>query len=352
MHSAGSDDQVFKWENGSITQLTPIPEYVESENVHAVIGEKFVVYWKEVFVSGASPKFLVALNLSTGQETVITEDELEDPWRLDGNLLVFDDLYTSKIRYSYLRDGQAPSLSISDPSEDIVVSNSITSYSFSGTASDSDGSITKVDYRIGEGPWQPANGTTNWAFTVNDLSTGLNSIEIRAQDNDKNYSNIASRLVTRNRLPSVTIMTPETDPVIVDDSSYAFSGTASDSDGKVTCVEYRLEGSSWYTAVGTAYWNFTVTGLPMGDNLVEVRAQDNYNDYSSTASRTIIRAIKGDINSEGTVDLVDAILALKVMAGVDIANQNITIGSDVNEDQRIGIEEVIFILQKISGLRQ
>lgn len=350
--SVDSDDQIFKWENGSIAQLTPIPVNVESENENAAIGGNFVVYWKEVDVSGPDPKFLVALNLSTGEETVITEDVPDDGWRMDGNLLVFQNQGTKEIRYTYLNDGHAPSLGISDPSEDIAVSNLITSYSFSGTASDSDGSITKVDYRIGEGAWQLANGTTNWDFLVNDFSIGINSIEVRAQDNDRNYSNIASRMITRNSLPSLTITTPGADPVITDNSSYTFAGTTSDSDGKVTCVEYRLVGGSWHTALGTVDWNFTVTDLAMGDNVVEVCAKDNYNDHSSTASRTIIRAIKGDINGDADIAIDDAILALQVMSGIDIAGQDIIIGADVNEDGKIGMEEVIYVLQKVSGLRQ
>jgi len=345
-----SDDQIFKWEKDIISQLTPIPTYVESENEYATIGGTHVVYWKTVSTSGDNPEYLIALNLSTGKETAITTIEPDDPWRMDGNLLVFEDGGTGEIRYTYLNDGQAPSLGITDPSEDIAVSNLITSYSFSGTASDSDGSITKVDYRIGEGAWQLANGTTIWSFTVNDLAAGTNFIEVRAQDNKSNYSIIASRMITRNSLPSITITTPDEDPVVTDNSSYAFSGTTSDIDGKVTAVEYCLVGDSWHTALGTVEWSFTVSGLAMGDNIVEIRAKDNYNDYR-TVSRIIIRAIKGDINGDVDIDLDDAILALQIMAGMDIAGQDIIVGADVNGDERIGIEEVIYILQKVSGLR-
>ena len=352
VHSVGMDHQVFKWENGSITQLTPIPVNVESENEDAAIGGNLVVYWKEVDASGPDPKFLVALNLSTGEETVITEGEPDDPWRMDGNLLVFEDQDTFEIRYTYLRVGQAPSLSISDPSEDITVSNSIISYSFSGTASDSDGSITKVDYRMGEGAWQPASGTTSWSFTVNDLAVSTNSIEVRAQDNDRNYSIIASRRITRNALPGLTIMTPGADPIVTGITTYVFAGMASDTDGKVTSVEYRMEGGSWRTALGTVDWNFTVTDLALGDNLVEVRAKDNHNDYSIIASRTIIRTYsKGDVNGDGNVDLADAILALQVMAGIE-PSATVYQEADVNGDNKIGMEEVVYIIQKVSGLRE
>ncbi len=60
--------------------------------------------------------------------------------------------------------------------------------------------------------------------------------------------------------------------------------------------------------------------------------------------------IAGDINDDGSVDLADAILALKIIAGMD-ADQTVYELADVNGDGKIGLEEVIYILQKISGLR-
>jgi len=58
----------------------------------------------------------------------------------------------------------------------------------------------------------------------------------------------------------------------------------------------------------------------------------------------------GDVNgSGGEPDLADAILALQVLAG--LSPPNVNVGADVNNDDKIGIEEVIYILQKVAGLR-
>ena len=63
----------------------------------------------------------------------------------------------------------------------------------------------------------------------------------------------------------------------------------------------------------------------------------------------------GDINGDGNVDLADAITALKVAAGMDvsglISSDYATSGADVNRDARIGLEEIIYILQKLSRRR-
>ncbi|QTA85225.1 choice-of-anchor Q domain-containing protein [Desulfonema magnum] len=57
----------------------------------------------------------------------------------------------------------------------------------------------------------------------------------------------------------------------------------------------------------------------------------------------------GNIDGTGTTDLKDAILALKVTAGMPAGT--ISLNADVNRDRKIGLAEVIFILGKVSGLR-
>ncbi|MBI9085332.1 MAG: choice-of-anchor H family protein [Desulfobacterales bacterium] len=58
----------------------------------------------------------------------------------------------------------------------------------------------------------------------------------------------------------------------------------------------------------------------------------------------------GDVNQDGAVDLADAILALRVSAGLSPA-PSLWRGADVNADRRIGNEEAAFALQAIAQLR-
>lgn len=55
--------------------------------------------------------------------------------------------------------------------------------------------------------------------------------------------------------------------------------------------------------------------------------------------------IPGDVNGDGIVDLKDAVVALKIMGGMDATNLNI--GADVDGDLKIGMAEVIYILQTV-----
>jgi hypothetical protein len=63
-------------------------------------------------------------------------------------------------------------------------------------------------------------------------------------------------------------------------------------------------------------------------------------------------AFKGDVDGNLSIDLADAILALRIVAGSALPNPGVaTATSDVNNDRRIGIEEVIYILQKVANSR-
>ena len=93
-------------------------------------------------------------------------------------------------------DVLAPNIYITNPSMDRTVSNSTTFYEFAGLASDLDGTVSNVEYRVRSGSWQTASGTMNWSLTV-DLEVGPNLIEVRAKDNDGAYSEIKRRTITR-----------------------------------------------------------------------------------------------------------------------------------------------------------
>jgi hypothetical protein len=56
-----------------------------------------------------------------------------------------------------------------------------------------------------------------------------------------------------------------------------------------------------------------------------------------------------DGDSDVDVDLADAVLALKIMIGLN--PDDVHADADMNGDGKIGLQEVIFILQKTAGLR-
>ena len=64
--------------------------------------------------------------------------------------------------------------------------------------------------------------------------------------------------------------------------------------------------------------------------------------------------LTGDIDGNNVLNLTDAILALQTLSGMTPSNvrQNYVISeADANDDTKIGLEEVIYILQKVAGVR-
>lgn len=62
----------------------------------------------------------------------------------------------------------------------------------------------------------------------------------------------------------------------------------------------------------------------------------------------------GDLDNNSGVELKDAIIALKIVAGlqpIEFRTDNSLEGISVNDNGKIGLEEVLFILQNIAGLR-
>jgi len=72
-------------------------------------------------------------------------------------------------------------------------------------------------------------------------------------------------------------------------------------------------------------------------------------DISFTIACTPETCIPGDVNGDGKVDLADAMLVLRILAGIPVGNVNLN--ADVNGDGKIGLEELGYILQKTAGLR-
>jgi hypothetical protein len=64
----------------------------------------------------------------------------------------------------------------------------------------------------------------------------------------------------------------------------------------------------------------------------------------------VIDLVDGDLSGEGDVNLTDAIIGLQMLANIKPAIDVLPSG-DVNVDAKIGLEEIIYIMQAVAGLR-
>jgi len=102
------------------------------------------------------------------------------------------------------------------------------------------------------------------------------------------------------------------------------------------------------TSAGVYHVTFAGAGLPPDAvKTVDVGSDSVLLDYVVGAEP------EGDINGDGVVDLTDAVLALLIITGQSTPpGVLIHLEADINGDNLIGIPELVYITQKITGVRQ
>ncbi|GAB6162858.1 hypothetical protein JCM12298_20180 [Desulfothermus naphthae] len=128
-----------------------------------------------------------------------------------------------------------------------------------------------------------------------------------------------------------------------------FTCQAHDPDGSITSYKWDLDGDGTFdqeTSTGTVIHTYPKAGVYNAT----VTVFDNKG--ASKKSNPIIitiksSVIKGDLNADGKLDLTDAIIALKVTAGLSVT-QDIHLDAEPTGDGRIGPDDAIFILRKLA----
>lgn len=68
-------------------------------------------------------------------------------------------------------------------------------------------------------------------------------------------------------------------------------------------------------------------------------------------SVSITLPVLGNVNNNPEMDLADAILRLQILTGVDASSPGLGTKADVNGNQVLGLEEILFVLGCVAGLR-
>jgi len=192
-----------------------------------------------------------------------TRPSLEVGWTVEIKAIVT--VYHStteelKIRKWYTPDtvyplgNNPPSITITAPTNNAQVSGSIT---ITGTASDSDGTITLVEVQIDNGAWNAASGTTSWTYSLDTttLSDGTHTVRARATDNGSISSTTQiSILVSNAAYQTVTIQQLLSTPT-------AYNGSLV----RLADVTVRDNGSMKPT---TTNWKFTINDTSIVTGLV------------------------------------------------------------------------------------
>ena len=179
-----------------------------------------------------------------------------------------------------------PSVSITNPAQSaqFTVGNNVT---IDATASDSDGSISKVEFYQGS-TLLNTDTVAPYSFTWNNVAQGNYALTAKAYDNN-NASTISSAInisVVPNNIPVVNITSPVTNSVFTAPASITINATATDSDGTITKVDF-YQGTTLIGTDTTSPYSFTWTNVAAGTYSITAKATDNSNAVGTSGTITV-----------------------------------------------------------------
>jgi parallel beta-helix repeat protein len=188
---------------------------------------------------------------------------------------------------SVFKTNSGPSVTITSPINNDSYSASA-SISILANASDTDGSITKVDFYNGN-TLLGSDSTSPYSFTWNNVTAGNYTLTAKATDNSSlvtTSSPVNIVVTTGNLHPTISIVKPTADTTSNGATAIYFLANASDLDGKVSKVNFYDNGVLLQHE-GIEPWEF-VRALDVGVHNITATAKDNGGDSTTSAVRKII----------------------------------------------------------------
>ena len=171
---------------------------------------------------------------------------------------------------------QPPTVSLTSPSTGATFTEPAT-IMVAATASDTDGTVAKVDFY--QGATLIASDTTNsYSAPLRNLAAGTYQLTAVAIDSDGATSTSAPVSVTvnppNNQAPTVSITSPAAGATFTAPASVTISAAASDTDGTVTQVDF-YQGSTLLVSDTTSPYGYTWGSVAAGTYQVTAVARDN-----------------------------------------------------------------------------
>ncbi|MCU0798090.1 MAG: Ig-like domain-containing protein [Candidatus Thermoplasmatota archaeon] len=160
-----------------------------------------------------------------------------------------------------------------------------------GQAFDENG-ISSMSGRRTGGAFQTLDGIESWSWVI-ELTSGLNQLEVRAEDRAGNVRTLALQYtlevsgVTDRTPPIVTIVDPRMNASLRSGVVWV-KGTATDNVG-IGSVQLRVGDGEWTTVEGMFRWSLNVTLAP-GYRIIEVRALDTSGNQGTDTVKVLVTA--------------------------------------------------------------
>jgi hypothetical protein len=149
------------------------------------------------------------------------------------------------------------------------------------TASDSDGTISKVEF-YAETTLLNTDTAAPYSFAWNNVPAATYSLTAKAYDNNNAVTPSTAITVIVNAPPSVSITNPANNAVFTAPASITIDATATDSDGTISKVEF-FQGATLLNTDTAAPYSFSWTNVAAGTYSLTAKATDNNNAVTSSS---------------------------------------------------------------------
>lgn len=214
----------------------------------------------------------------------------------------------------------APVVSITAPANGASFTSG-TAINISATASDADGTVTKVEFfsgttKLGE------DTTSPYTFAFANPTVGTHALVARATDDKGTTKNSSTVSVTvnatvANTSPSVAITSPVAGSSFASGATINITATASDSDGTVSKVEF-FSGSTKIGEDLSSPYSFVWSGATVGSHSLTARATDNAGATKTSGAVTIDVAAPQPDNVAPTIAITSPTDAATAQVGEEI----------------------------------
>ncbi len=167
-----------------------------------------------------------------------------------------------------------PTVSITSPANNAVF-NAPANITIDAGASDSDGTISKVEFFQGT-TLLNTDTTAPFSFAWTNVPAGTYSLTAKATDNRNAVTTSSAITVISNAAPAVSITSPANHSMFAPASNITINATSSDADGTITQVDF-YSGATLLGTDNSSPYSFTLNNAASGWYPLTARATDNRN---------------------------------------------------------------------------
>lgn len=207
--------------------------------------------------------------------------------------------FTDSTAFSWVVN-QPPTVSLTSPASGAVITNGLpATVNLVAQASDVDGSIAKVEFRV-DGALAGSATSAPFSLTWSTNATGAHSVQARAFDNGGATLDSPAVSFIVDAPPVVAMAAPMSGATYQPGWDIPLSATASDTDGSISKLELLDGASVIATLTSGPPYNFLWHNVAAGTHAVTARATDNQGAVKTSAAININVAFVAPLPSNGT----------------------------------------------------